>query len=213
MTDLATGKKTTLGVVLAGGQSRRMGGVDKALVELAGRPLIAHVAGRLAPQVDAVAINANGDPARFEDTALPVFADTVADHAGPLAGVLAAMDHAAQHHPSVAHIVTAATDTPFFPEDLVARLSAAATTSNTIAMATSDGHRHPVFALWPVALAEDLGAWLASTDTLKVMAFVQRHRLAEVDFPVGRDGADPFFNINTPDDLARAETFMRQGAA
>ncbi|QBK31060.1 molybdenum cofactor guanylyltransferase MobA [Roseitalea porphyridii] len=213
MTDLTAGKKTILGVVLAGGQSRRMGGTDKALVPLAGRPLIAHVAGRLAPQVDAVAINANGDPARFEETALPVFADTVAGHAGPLAGVLAAMDHAARHHPSVTHVATAATDTPFFPEDLVARLSAAATTANTIAMATSDGHRHPVFALWPVALADDLGDWLETSDTLKVMAFVQRHHLAEVDFPVGRDGTDPFFNINTPDDLARAETFMRQGAA
>ena len=199
------------GAVLAGGLSRRMGGTDKALVEMGRRPLIAHAVDRLAPQVGAIAINANGDGARFAGLGLPVFADTMAGHAGPLAGVLAAMRFARRAGETHTHVATAATDTPFFPADLVARLAAAATTPDTIAMATSDGNRHPVFALWPIALADDLQGWLASTDTLKVMAFVRRHRLAPVAFPLSAGGADPFFNINTPDDLARADALSRQG--
>lgn len=205
MAEATPHRPAILGVVLAGGLSRRMGGVDKAQLELAGRPLIAHVVDRLAPQVGAVAINANGDPARFAGLGLPVFADTVGGHAGPLAGVLAALLFTRRADARLTHVATAATDTPLFPSDLVARLAAAAVEPDMIAMATSGGNRHPVFALWPVALAADLEDWLASTDTFKVMAFVQRHRLAEIAFPLRPDGTDPFFNINTPDDLATAE--------
>ncbi|MBO6636748.1 MAG: molybdenum cofactor guanylyltransferase MobA [Roseitalea sp.] len=205
MTDLTPHQAAILGVVLAGGQSRRMGGADKALVELAAKPLIAHVVARLAPQVGQLAINTNGDKDRFGMLGLPVFADTIGGHAGPLAGVLAAMRFAAKLDRHFTHVATAATDTPFFPEDLVAYLAAAATTPDTIAMATSGGNRHPVFALWPTALADDLERWLAETDTLKVMAWVKRHRFAPVGFASAPDGADPFFNINTPEDLAAAE--------
>lgn len=205
MTETTPQTDAILGVVLAGGQSRRMGGTDKALVAIAGKPLIAHVAERLAPQVGAMAINANGDARRFDRLGLPVFADTVTGHAGPLAGVLAAMRFAAAQNGNFTHVATAATDTPFFPADLVARLAESATTPDTIAMATSNGNRHPVFALWPTALAGDLESWLAGTDTFKVMAWVKRHRFAPVEFGLAPDGADPFFNINTPEDLATAE--------
>lgn len=211
MTEATPRRETILGTVLAGGQSRRMGGTDKALVALAGTPLIAHVATRLAPQVGAIAINANGDSGRFDALGLPVFADTIGGHAGPLAGVLAAMRFAGELDDRFTHMATAATDTPFFPDDLVARLAASATTPDTIAMATSDGNRHPVFALWPTALADDLERWLAETDTFKVLAWVKRHRFAPVDFAPLPDGVDPFFNINTPEDLAAAER-MAEGA-
>jgi len=211
MTEATPPADAILGTVLAGGQSRRMGGNDKALVAIAGTPLIAHVAARLAPQVGAMAINANGDAERFDTLELPVFADTIGGHAGPLAGVLAAMRFADNLDRSFTHVATAATDTPFFPDNLVARLAASATTADTIAMATSDGNRHPVFALWPTALADDLERWLAETDTFKVMAWVKRHRFAPVDFAPLCDGTDPFFNINTPDDLAIAEQ-MAEGA-
>ena len=205
MTETRPIRDRILGVVLAGGQSRRMGGEDKALKPLAGRPMIAHVIERLAPQVGAMAINANDDPARFAGLSLPVFADTIGGHAGPLAGVLAAMRFAQSMETTPSHIATAATDTPFFPADIVTRLASEVTTADTIAMATSDGNRHPVFALWPVALADDLHGWLTTTDTFKVMAWVRRHRLVEVDFDMLADGGDPFFNVNTPADLADAE--------
>lgn len=213
MADAEPSRDAILGVVLAGGQSRRMGGTDKAFVELGRKPLISHVIDRLSPQVGGVAINANGDPGRFSAIDLPVFADTIGGHAGPLAGVLAAMRFAEAQDAALTHVATAATDTPFFPVDLVRRLSGVATTDDTIAMATSGGNRHPVFALWPVALTGDLEDWLATTDTFKVMAWVQRHRLQQVEFVIGADGTDPFFNINTPDDLARATALMQEGAA
>lgn len=206
-------RQAIVGVVLAGGQSRRMGGLDKATVELAGKPLMSHVIDRLAPQVGAMAINANGDPDRFSATGLPVFADTIGGFAGPLAGVLAAMRFARARDASLTHVATAATDTPFFPSDLVVQLATAATTADTIAMATSGGNRHPVFALWPVALADDLEDWICSTDTYKVMVWVRRHRLAPVDFAFRADGDDPFFNINTPDDLAHATALLQLGVA
>jgi len=200
-----------LGVVLAGGKSRRMGGGDKALMALAGQPLIGRVIAHLAPQVRQVSINANSDPARFAGFGLPVFADTLPGHPGPLAGVLAAMRFATTHDACLTHVVTVATDTPFFPDDLVTRLAQRATKPDTIAMARSAGRRHPVFALWPIALADDLQSWLNGTDTFKVMVWVERHGLAEVDFPA--DHHDPFFNINTPQDRQTAEKRLLQEAA
>ena len=187
------------GVILAGGRASRMGGGDKGLLSLDGRPILAHVVDRLRPQVEALALNANGDPARFAAWGLPVIADSVAGYPGPLAGVLAGMDWAAGQGASA--IVTAAADTPFFPADLTARLRA----RGPFAMAATQGddgpERHPTFALWPVALREDLRAALGS-GLRKVVAWTDPHGCATVLFP----DADAFFNVNTPADLARAET-------
>lgn len=193
-------------LILAGGLARRMGGGDKALLPLAGRPLLAHVIERLAPQASPLAINANGDPARFAAFGLPVLADPVADYPGPLAGVLAGLQWAAAMGAS--DIVTVAADTPFFPADLVARLRAAAAEAGApIALAaTPDPERglarHPTFGLWSIALMDDLAAALAA-GTRKIVAWADRHGAATALF----DGpGDPFFNLNTPDDLARAQT-------
>jgi len=203
------GHDKPLGVILAGGQSRRMGGGDKALLALGGRPVIGHVIARLAPQVAGLAINANGDAARFDDFGLPVIADSIAGFAGPLAGVLAGLDWAATQGAS--HIVTAAADTPFFPTDLVARLQAAADEAGVpIALAASPDplrgmNRHPTFGLWPVALRDDLRAALQG-GLRKVVLWTDRHGTALAEFSSA--AADPFFNINRPEDLARAKTML-----
>lgn len=193
-----------VGVILAGGRGRRMDGADKALVMLDGAPLIAHVIRRLAPQVGALAINAGGDPARFADLALPVLPDPVPDQPGPLAGILAGMKWAGAQGAS--HIVTAATDTPFLPGDLVARLEHAAQAAHEpIALAESAGRLHPTFGLWPVALADDLALALEA-GTRKVAAWALGEGAARAEFAMLP--RDPFFNINTPDDLATAHRMI-----
>lgn len=191
------------GVILAGGLARRMGGGDKALLEVAGQPLLAHVIERLAPQVDELVLNANGDPARFARFGLPVVPDTVEGFAGPLAGVLAGMRWAAGRGHE--HVVSAAGDTPFFPADLVRRLWAAKGEQPIAMAATDDPERglseHPTFALWPVGLADDLEKALTEGHMRKVIVWTSRHGCARAVF----DGAEfPFFNVNTPDDLAEA---------
>ncbi len=194
-----------LGVILAGGLATRMGGGDKALRDLQGRPILAHVIERLEPQVAEMALNANGDPARLVKWDLPIIPDSIDGFAGPLAGVLAGLDWAATQ--GATWIVTVAADTPFFPTDLVERLTAGAEAQGTaIALAaTPEGdriNRHPTFGLWPVALRDDLCA--ALQDGLrKVVLWTDRHGAATVAFPT--DPFDPFFNINTPEDLAAAE--------
>ncbi|WP_170772619.1 molybdenum cofactor guanylyltransferase MobA [Ruegeria lacuscaerulensis] len=209
-----------LGIILAGGLATRMGGGDKGLLQIGGQSLLGHVIDRLSPQVDSLALNANGDPARFSDLNLPVIADTVEGFAGPLAGVLAGLDWAAEEGADC--IVTAAADTPFFPRDLVARLvDAAEGQTRPLVLATtpragdealkSGGgkrvNRHPTFGLWPVALREDLRA--ALQDGLrKVVIWTDQHDGREALFPA--DPFDPFFNVNTPDDLARAEQLLEQ---
>jgi len=195
---------TTAGIILAGGQARRMGGGDKALLNVAGKPLIAHVIDRLAPQVDEIAINANGDEARFADFGLDVIPDTVEGFAGPLAGVLAGMRWAAKRGHS--HVVSAAADTPFFPADLVAKLTDAAG-GQPISMATTDDpergiSEHPTFARYPVDLADDLEYALTEGHMRKVIVWTSRHGCARALFG-GQDY--PFFNVNTPGDLAEAE--------
>ena len=194
---------TTAGVILAGGLARRMGGGDKALLPLAGRPLLAHVIDRLRPQVDEVVLNANGDPARFAQFGLPVVADTVEGFAGPLAGVLAGMRWAAAR--GHAYVASAAGDTPFFPSDLVARLVEARGAQPICMAATEDPERglseHPTFALWPVDLADDLEKALTEGHMRKVIVWTSRHGCARAVF----DGNLPFFNVNTPEDLAEAE--------
>jgi molybdopterin-guanine dinucleotide biosynthesis protein A len=191
------------GVILAGGAGRRMGGVDKATLRLAGRSLVSHAVDRLEPQVERLAISANGDPARLSALGLPVLAD--AQSQGPLSGVLAALDWAAPFGATA--VVTAAVDTPFFPGDLVPRLIMASDPSG-IALARSGGNDHPTFGLWPVTLRDDLRVFLASGVKASVRAFADARGAARADFP--DDGS--FLNLNTPEDLSRAEALIR-GAA
>lgn len=199
--------KQPLGVILAGGQATRMGGGDKGLLRLGGQTLLTRVVERLAPQVADVALNANGDPARFAAYGLPVLADSIDGFVGPLAGVLAGLDWAADEGADA--IVTAAADTPFFPADLVPQLLLASEgmTHPLVLAATPDPARgkarHPTFGLWPVALRHDLRA--ALTDGVrKVVLWTDRHGGRLAMFP--QEAA--FFNVNTPDDLAQAEAML-----
>lgn len=200
------------GIILAGGLSRRMGGGDKTLLALGGRPLLGHVVTRLAPQVGSLVLSANGDPARFAAIGLSVLADTVEGHAGPLAGILTGLEWAAANT-ACKSLVTAAGDTPFLPADLVAMLaSAAADRPGSIAVASSSGRRHPTFALWPIEMRQALRHFLVDEDNRRVSAFVEHHDFVEVEFPLSTLGGseiDPFFNINTPDDLAVAERLLQ----
>ena len=199
-----------VGVVLAGGQARRMGGGDKCLLQIGEQSLLARCIDRLSAQVGPLVINANGDPSRFASFDLPVVSDSIEDYAGPLAGILAGMRWAAQHSPGARHIVTIASDTPFFPLDLVTKLLAGVEENDrAIALAHSSSRVHPVFGLWPVALADDLEEALGS-GVRKILAWTDRHEMIEVPFGVHqKDGQeiDPFFNVNRPEDLARAECF------
>lgn len=201
----------TLGVVLAGGLARRMGGGDKPLRELGGQPLLAHVVARLRPQVDGLLLNANGDPARFAAFGLPVVADGVPDYPGPLAGVLAALDWAAAHRPGLDWVVSVPGDSPFIPTDLVARLHAARQAAEVpMACAKSGGWTHPPIGLWPVALREELRAALAA-DERKIDRWTARFGCATAEWADAP--LDPFFNANTPEELAEAEALLRSGAA
>jgi molybdenum cofactor guanylyltransferase len=202
------GAPGVVGVLLAGGQARRMGGGDKCLRRLGGRTILEHVIERARPQVAALVLNANGDPARFASFALPVVADLIAGFAGPLAGVLTGMEWARKHRTDCPWILTIATDTPFFPTDLVGRmLSAVEREGADLACAVSGGRAHPVFGLWPVRLADDLRSAMVDEEIRKVDVWTARYRLAEVPFPV--DTVDPFFNTNRPEDLAEAERLLR----
>lgn len=198
-----------IGVLLAGGLSRRMGGGDKGLRLLRGRPILAHVIERATPQVDELILNANGDPARFASFGLPVVADVVEGFAGPLAGVLTGMAWTAAQRPEVPWIVTVAVDTPFFPLDLVQRLLAGVRAEGAdLACAASAGQSHPVFGLWPVRLASELRHALVEEGMRKIDAWTARYRLATVAFPA--EPVDPFFNANRPEDLAEAERLLRR---
>lgn len=200
-----SGRDDVLGVILAGGQARRMSGADKALLPLAGRPLVAHVVARFAPQVGRLALSANGDPARFAEVGLPVLADPFAENVGPLAGLASGLLHASGLTPRPAFVATVAVDTPFLPADLVARLLAAVPRDGrTLAVAATDGRIHPVAALHPVEEAGELLAGLASGLHRRVMGWIETRPSVVVDF-ARRDGHDPFDNLNTPDDLAAAE--------
>jgi len=201
--------ENVLACILAGGQSRRMGGGDKTLIEIGGKPMLAHIIDRLAPQAGRIILNANGDPSRFADFGFPVVADPVGDHAGPLAGILAGLTYARDHAPGVRHVVSVAGDTPFFPRTLVSRfLNAVPADRPVIALASSHDRLHPVFGLWPVALADDLHDWLSSGQSGKVLAFVDRHDSVEVAFEDDETGMDPFFNANRPEDLETARRAM-----
>jgi len=195
---------TIAGIVLAGGLSRRMGGGDKCLQALAGRPVLAHIIERAQGQVTALALNANGDAARFAAFGLPVVADSVPGFAGPLAGVLAGLDWAAASVPDCTHVASFAGDAPFLPRDLVARLWAAiADGRHDLACAASAGRAHPVFGLWPVALRDELRRAMVEEGMRKVDVWTARYALVAVDFAAAP--VDPFFNANRPEDLAEAE--------
>jgi molybdopterin-guanine dinucleotide biosynthesis protein A len=191
------------GVLLAGGQSQRMGGGDKNLRQLGGKPMLAHVVERARPQVDALVLNANGDPQRFAAFGLPIIADSVTGFVGPLAGVLAGLDWAAAHLPEAELVASFATDAPFFPRDLVRRLVVALEEGGfDLACARSNGQAHPVFGLWPVSLRAALREALAG-GLRKVDRWTARYKLVEVEF--GAEPVDPFFNANRPEDFAEAE--------
>jgi molybdopterin-guanine dinucleotide biosynthesis protein A len=184
-----------------------MGGGDKCLRPLGGRPLLAHVIERARPQVAALVLNANGDPARFAAFDLPVVADSVPGFAGPLAGILAGLDWAARHRPTDPWMLSIATDTPFFPDALATRLLDAAKAQNArLACAASGGRSHPVFGLWPVALREELRDALLREGLRKIDLWTARYPLATVEFPT--TPVDPFFNANRPDDLTQAERLL-----
>lgn len=218
-------KNRITGLILAGGLSRRMaaafqgtGGGDKGLLDLQGKPMLAHVIDRLSPQAGRLVINANGDPARFAAFGLPVTPDTIPGFVGPLAGVLAGLRWSKHNQPEATHVVSVSADAPFLPGDLAERLAAAAERASLspggpthpIAIAASGGELHPVIGLWPVDLADDLEAALRA-GVRKVLAWTDRHGTVGVEFPFidvkGRT-IDPFFNANTPEELDEARNLL-----
>ena len=203
-TDSTDRNRGVLGLVLAGGRAQRLGGVDKALVMLGGRPLLAHAIARLQPQCGALALSANGDAARFSAFGAPVVADDITGFAGPLAGLAAGLDFARDQ--GFDRVVTLAVDTPFAPADLVARLEDARRAAGAeIATAASNGNRHHVVTLWPTSLAADMRRALA-TGQGGVGRFCAGYRSVAVEWPSAP--VDPFFNINAPEDLVAAEAFL-----
>src|SRR5207247_563524 len=198
-----------LGLVLAGGLARRMGGGDKTRMRVGDQTILERVPTRLNPHCTAVILNDNGDPARFADTAFPVVADSVPGFAGPLAGILAGLDWAAAHAPAITDVASVPGDCPFLPGDLVARLSAARRVAGLpLACARSGEWRHPVVGLWPVALREDLRKALLEENLRKIESWTARHGIAVADWPA--TPVDPFFNVNTPADAAEAERIAEQ---
>lgn len=199
----------TLGLVLAGGLARRMGGGDKALIEIGGRAILDRVLETMTPQCEGIVLNANGDPARFARFGLPVVPDDIPDFAGPLAGILAGLDWMAGNRPDLAWMVSVPGDCPFLPADLIERLHAArAATGNPLACARSGDWRHPVAGLWPVDLRADLRHALVDEDLHKIEVWTARHGIAVAEWP--DRPVDPFFNVNTPEDRARANDIALQ---
>jgi molybdenum cofactor guanylyltransferase len=203
-----------LGVILAGGTARRLfpesHGGDKGLVPLAGKPMLAHVRDRFAPQVSRLILNANGPADRFDRFGLEIVPDAAPGDQGPLAGLAAAFAWVRRTGASFTSVVTVSIDVPFLPLDLVQRLTETAPHPGKVAIASSDGRSHPVIGLWPLDLAEDLDNYLIS-GRRSAEAFAKRHGAVAVSFPPGEfagQAADPFFNVNTPDDLAFAEKLL-----
>jgi molybdopterin-guanine dinucleotide biosynthesis protein A len=199
----------TLGLVLAGGLARRMGGRDKPRTKIGGATILSRVIERMTPQCARLILNANGDPARFADTGLPVIPDDVPDFAGPLAGILAGLDWAAAHAPDVSYVASVPGDCPFLPRDLVDRLHRVRESEKKpLACARSGQWRHPVVGLWPVALRADLRKVLTEEGLRKIEAWTARHGVALAHWPA--EPVDPFFNVNTPEDAAAAERLAAQ---
>jgi molybdopterin-guanine dinucleotide biosynthesis protein A len=189
-----------------------MGGGDKARITIGGKTILERVLASIRPQCEAIIINANGDPARFADTGLPVVADSIPDFAGPLAGILAGLDWAAVNAPQITWLLSVPGDCPFLPSDLAVRLhNARADADRSLACARSGEWRHPVVGLWPVALREDLRHALVDEHLHKIEVWTARHGVAIADWPA--QPVDPFFNVNTPDDAARAEAIAAQSSS
>jgi molybdopterin-guanine dinucleotide biosynthesis protein A len=197
-----------LGVILAGGLARRMGGGDKGRQLLGGRPVIAHILDRLQSQVSSSVLNVNGDPARFAEFGLAIASDSIPDHPGPLAGILAGLDWAVTHQPGTRWIVTVPGDCPFLPTDLVQHLAAALGSPALASVARYDGRVHPVIGLWSVTLADELRRAISVDGLRRVEDWLTRCAATPVDFP--RQPLDPFFNVNTPADLAAAEALLKR---
>ena len=199
----------TLGLVLAGGLARRMGGGDKARIEIGGVTILDRVLATLSAQVTRIIINANGDPERFADTGCTVVPDNVEGFPGPLAGILAGLDWLAAQNNGIEWMVSVPGDCPFLPDDLVERLHEARRAKGVpLACARSGEWRHPVVGLWPLALRADLRKALIEQDLRKIEVWTARHGIAIADWPA--DPVDPFFNVNTPEDAAQAEHIALQ---
>jgi molybdopterin-guanine dinucleotide biosynthesis protein A len=183
-----------------------MGGGDKGLKEIGGKPILDRVIATIKPQLAALAINANGDSLRFSNYELPIIPDGVADFPGPLAGILAGLDWAAAALPSAAYLLSVPTDTPFLPDDLVMRLRQAVREGAELASVISGGQTHPVIGLWPVSLRDELRQALIGENLRKIDRFTARYRLALVEYPL--TPCDPFFNVNTPEDVELAEGYL-----
>jgi molybdenum cofactor guanylyltransferase len=204
-----------VGILLAGGKSSRMGGGDKCLRPLGGKPILARIIDRLGPQVTDIVINANGDPSRFAEFGFPVVPDSIAGFQGPLAGVLAGLQWVRANRPGVDHAVTIATDTPFFPADLAHRFRESPGNASGFRIAESEAGLHPVIGLWPIGLCDSLESSLERGER-KVTSWTRDHGAAPVYFPpvdVGGQSIDPFFNINAPEDLATAEALVGEAAS
>jgi molybdopterin-guanine dinucleotide biosynthesis protein A len=186
-----------------------MGGGDKALIRIGNETILQRALARLEPQTNGIVLNANGDPARFKAFGLPVVADSVPDFAGPLAGILAGLDWVAANRPQVEWVASVPGDCPFLPRDLVARLHAARVVDNKpLACAHSGDWRHPVVGLWPVTLREDLRHAITVEDLRKIEVWTARHGVALADWPT--EPVDPFFNVNTPEDVEKATRLVER---
>lgn len=202
-------REPIVGVLLAGGQARRMGGGDKCLRQLAGISLIDILIERARPQVSNLIINANGNPKRFKSQGLEVVSDVIDGYAGPLAGVLTGLEWTVNNIPDAEWVVSFATDAPFIPDNFVLNLFQTAEASNAdMACAMTNGRTHPVFGLWPVRLIEDLRKAMLDEKIRKIDAWTSRYKTVHVEFPT--KPVDPFFNVNRPEDLAFAENFFKE---
>lgn len=202
----ASNARALAGVLLAGGLARRMGGGDKSLKTLGGLSILERIVAKIRPQVDYLMINANGDASRFASYGLPVRADVVGGHRGPLAGILTGMDWAADEHPECRHVLSFATDAPFLPDDLAERLHRAVEDGADLACAESNGRAHPVFGIWPVGLRDALRRAMVEEDMRTISSWTARYHIRHVSFDV--DPVDPFFNVNKPDNLIEAEAML-----
>lgn len=197
-------------LVLAGGKSSRMG-TDKAFLTIGGDTILGHVVRRLLPQVSEIALNA---PSGFPNPlGLRLLPDQIPGQIGPLAGVLAGLRDIRTCGLQATHLLTVPSDSPFVPADLARRLEAEAGGPNAIVIAASTGRDHPVFGLWPVSISDDLETWLSDPGNRRIKAFLQRHPTVTVEFPMVETPQgllDPFFNINTPEDLQEARRFAKE---
>ena len=198
---MSIGREQIAAVILAGGAARRMGGGDKTLLPLGGKPILQHILDRLTPQCAPILLNANGDASRFQAFGLGVYADAVDGYLGPLAGILTGLDAVALNYRDITHLISIAGDTPFIPQNLVEKMRLLAD-GETIVRASSNGRTHAVCALWPLSIRADLRDQLVNQDVRKIDRFTANYAVVDCDFA---GIPDPFFNINSPADQAEAE--------